>query len=66
MPNTPITNSIAVASVFSPFYLEGLLAVLSGTSGVASMLMPIAGFVWLVVQIIRAVVFWNPNKTKEK
>lgn len=43
-----VNNSIATAAVASPIWLPWL----SHTSEVAALLLPIAGLVWLIIQIV--------------
>lgn len=50
------TGTIAVASIFSPFWLPDLASV----SQVAGQLMPIFGCAWLAVQILTAL--WRRRK----
>lgn len=45
---TPNTNVIAVGAVVSPFWLPYLQT----GSDIATMLLPIAGLAWLVIQMV--------------
>lgn len=52
MHDNTITNATAGAAVVSPFWLP----VLQTTSEVASIVLPILGAVWLLVQIVAKVI----------
>lgn len=52
---TPNTNVVAVGAVVSPFWMPYLQT----GSDVATLLLPIAGLVWLIIQMV---VFVRKNK----
>ena len=51
------TSGTALGAVISPWWLPELEAVSHG----AALLLPIAGLIWLIVQIVRALRTW-PGK----
>jgi len=52
---TPNTNVVAVGAVVSPFWMPYLQT----SSDIATLLLPVAGLVWLIIQMV---VFVRKNK----
>lgn len=50
----PVTTTIAVGAVSSPWWLDALESASDG----AALIIPILGAVWLIVQIVRALWSW--------